>query len=155
MDEPNRCIYCGSKYLGTGCLFNPYGKVHVRGPEFLNRVQEQTEKSNVLKYLYETVKGFTDIKFLSPLGRFYKRLSEIIANSGEPLLESFEFQNKPTYNNLSKEQFVQATELKERLIEQYKEINYTIKVANLALPQEIVEEIVIDAIMNNNEHTKK
>jgi hypothetical protein len=154
MDEPNRCIYCGSKYLGTGCLFNPYGKVHVRGPEFLNRVQEQTEKSNMLKYLYETVKGFTDIKFLSPLGRFYKRLSEIIANSGEPLLESFEFQNKPTYNNLSKEQFVQATEIKERLIEQYKEINHTIKVANLALPQEIVEEIVIDAIMSNNEHTK-
>lgn len=154
MDEPNRCIYCGSKYLGSGCLFNPYGKMHIRGPEFLNRVQEQTQKSTVLKYLYETVRGLTDIKFLSPLGRFYKRLSGIIANSGEPLLESFELQNKPSLQKLQKEQFVHAMELKERLSEQYKDIVNTVKMANLALPQEIVEEILIDAIMNSDESNK-
>ena len=154
MDEPNRCIYCGSKYLGTGCLFNPYGKVHVRGPEFLNRVVEQTKKSTVLKYLYETIKGFTEIKFLSPLGRFYKRLSEIIANSGEPLLETFEFQSKPVLKDLTKEQFIQATEFKERLSEQYQNIVDTVKLANLALPEEIVEEILIDAIMSNSKNDK-
>lgn len=155
MGEPNKCIYCGSKYLGGGCLFNPYGKMHVRGPEFLNRVQEQTQKSTILKYLYENVKGVANSKFLTPLGRFYIRLSEIIANSGEPLLETFELQSKPTYKNLTKEQFVQATELKERLSEQYKEIIRTVKVANFALPQEIVEEVLIDAIMSGNEHTEE
>lgn len=155
MDEPNKCIYCGSKYLGTGCLFNPYGKMHVRGPEFLNRVVEQTKKSTILKYLYETVKGHANNKFLTPLGRFYRRLSEIIANSGEPLLETFELQSKPTHKNLTKEQFVQATELKERLSEQFNQIVNTVKVANFALPQEVVEEILIDAIMSNNEHPEK
>lgn len=155
MDEPNRCIYCGSKYLGGGCLFNPYGKIHIRGPEFLNRVQEQTKKSTILKYLYETVKGLTDIKFLTPLGRFYKRLSGIIANSGEPLLESFELQNKPILESLQKEQFVHAMEFKERLSEQYKDIVKTVKMANLALPQEIVEEILIDAIMSSDEQKQK
>lgn len=154
MDEPSRCIYCGSKYLGSGCLFNPYGKIHVRGPEFLNRVQEQTEKSSILKYLFEVVKGLTEIKMLSPLGRFYKRLSEIIANSGEPLLESFELQNKPVLTDLTKEQFVQAIEFKNRLVDQYKQINETIKFANLALPQEIIEEILIDAIMTCDEKSK-
>lgn len=154
MDEPNRCIYCSSKYLGSGCLFNPYGKIHVRGPEFLNRVIEQTQKSTVLKYLYENVKGLLDVKFLTPLGRFYKRLSEIIANSGEPLLESFELQSKPVLKDLTKEQFVQAMEFKERLLDQYKQLTDTVKLANLALPQEIVEEILIDAIISDSKNDK-
>lgn len=148
MDSNNRCIYCGSKYLGGGCLFNPYGKNHVKSPEFLNRVHEQIKNSSVLVYLYEKVKGLSLSSKISPLGRFYKRLSEIISNSGQPLLEAFELQSKPTINNLSKQEYVEANLIKKRLTEQYLEVSKTLKRANAFLPNEIVEEILINAIMD-------
>jgi len=154
MDDPNRCIYCNSKYVGGGCIYNPYGKNHVKSPEFLNRVHEQTKKSSVLAYLYEKVKNLKNVKYLTPLSRFYKRLSEIISNSGEPLLEAFELQNKPSFDGISKEQYIEANNIKNRLVEQYSEINKTITRANLFLPNEIVEEILIDAIMDSCEQSK-
>jgi hypothetical protein len=154
MDSPDRCIYCNSKYVGSGCIYNPYGKNHVKSPEFLNRVHEQTKKSCVLSYLYEKLKGFSTSKQFTPLSRFYKRLSEIISNSGEPLLEAFELQSKPTFSSLNKEQYVEANNIKKRLIEQYQEISKTINRANTFLPNEIVEEILIDAIIDSCERKK-
>lgn len=150
-DAPNKCIFCGSKVIGTGCPYNPYGKVHIRGPEFLATVKEQVEKSTILSYLYENISKLTEKKAISPLNRFYKRLAGIIANSGEPLLEALQLQQTPSYGNLTKEQNIVAFELKDRLKKQYSAINESVKYANTALPQEIVEQILLDTIMGNGE----
>jgi hypothetical protein len=146
-DAPNKCIFCGSKVVGTGCPYNPYGKVHVKGPEFLASVKEQVEKSTILSYLYENMVRVTDETIYSPLNRFYKRLASIVANAGEPLLEALQFQNKPSYAKLSKEQHLLVFEIKERLSEQYNKINESVKYANTALPQELVEQILLDIII--------
>jgi hypothetical protein len=149
-DAPNKCIFCGSKVIGTGCPFNPYGKIHIRGPEFLASVKEQVEKSTILSYLYENISKISDSKIISPLNRFYKRLAGIVANSGEPLLEALQLQNTPIYENLTKEQNIMAFDLKERLKEQYKQINESVKYANTALPCELVEQILLDIIIGNS-----
>lgn len=146
---PDRCIYCGSKVIGTGCPYNPFGKVHVRGPEFLLSVREQVEKSSVLSYLYENVSKMYESKVLSPLNRFYNRLAKIIANSGEPLLEALELQQTPTYSKITKEQNLCVFDLKNRLKEQFNSLNDTLKYANASLPQEIVEQVLLDAIISN------
>ena len=152
-DAPNKCIFCGSKVIGTGCPFNPYGKIHIRGPEFLASVKEQVEKSTILSYLYENISKISDSKIISPLNRFYKRLAGIVANSGEPLLEALQLQHTPIYENLTKEQNILAFDLRERLKEQYKQINESVKYANTALPQEIVEQILLDVIISNKDET--
>jgi hypothetical protein len=150
-DAPNKCIFCGSKVIGTGCPYNPYGKIHIRGPEFLASVKEQAEKSTILSYLYENISKLKDSPIISPLNRFYKRLAGIIANASEPLLEALQLQSTPVYKDLSKEQNVLAFELKERLKNQYSVINESIKYANTALPQEIVEQILLDVIISNKD----
>lgn len=150
-DDPNKCIYCGSRSLGSGCLFNPTGKNHIRGPEFLTNSKEQCKKSVILKYLYENLNQLDLKPFTSPLNRFYQRLCHIIATASQPLLEAFSLQSKPSYSNLDKPQTVKAFEIKNRLKEQYSELLETIKYANLSLPQEIVEEIVVDVIMTDGD----
>jgi hypothetical protein len=150
-DQANKCIYCGSKVIGSGCPFNPFSKIHIRGAEYLVNVKEQSEKSVILKYLFENLTKIENVPYTSALNRFYKRLCGIISNASQPLLEAFSLQSKPVYSNLSKEQTMKAFELKERLVRQYKDINETIKHANLSLPQEIVEEILVDAIMTDSE----
>jgi hypothetical protein len=69
-------------------------------------------------------------------------------------LEAFELQNKPTFDNISKQQFMEAINIKNKLVEQYSDINKTITKANLFLPSEIVEEILIDAIIDSCDGTK-
>jgi hypothetical protein len=149
-DTPDKCIYCGSKYLGSGCMYNPFGKNHIRGPQFLANVKEHTEKSVVLNYLFENINNQDDT-YNSPLNRFYKRMCGIIANASQSLMEALSLHVKPTFSNLSKEQTLKAFEIKKRISDQYKSINETIKYANLSLPQEIVEEILIDAIIDSRE----
>lgn len=150
-DVSNKCIYCGSKTLGGGCMFNPFGKNHVRGPEFTASVREQVEKSTMLSYLYENINKDDPNRPLTPLSRFYKRLMGIVSNSSQPLLEALNLQSRPTYTSLSKEHNIKAFELKERLKEQFKQLNETVKHANISLPQEIVEEILVDVIISSNE----
>ena len=152
-DAPNKCIFCGSKVTGSGCPYNPYGKIHIKGPEFLANVKEQVEKSTILSYLYENISKLNARPIISPLNRFYKRLAGIIANAGEPLLEALQLQQTPSYTKLSREQNVLAFELKERLKKQYKDINESVKYANTALPQEIVEDILLDVIISNRDET--
>jgi len=60
-------------------------------------------------------------------------------------------QSRPTYASLTKEHNIKAFELKERLKEQFKQLNETVKHANISLPQEIVEEILVDVIISSNE----
>lgn len=150
-DDPHKCIYCGSRNLGGGCLFNPFGKTHIRGPEYLVNVKEQTEKSAVLSYLYENISKDDSQRPLTPLSRFYKRLVGILTNAGQPLLEAFGLQSKPSFSNLDKNDHLKAHELKNKLIYQYRELLETIKYGNLSLPQEIVEEVIVDAIMSASE----
>jgi hypothetical protein len=150
-DAPNKCIFCGSKVVGTGCPFNPFGKVHIRGPEFLASVKEQVEKSTILTYLYENISKLSGSTQISPLNRFYKRLAGIIANASEPLLEALQFQATPRYDKLTKEQTITAFELKGRLKEQFSELTESIKYANTSLPQEIVEQILLDVIISGRD----
>jgi hypothetical protein len=137
--------------LGSGCIFNPFGKIHVRGPEYLISVKEQTEKSAVLSYLYENLTNNNENNTPSPLSRFYKRLCGIIGSASQPLIEALNLQVKPNYSNMPKEYNIKAFEIKERLVEQYKQLNETVKHANLSFPQEMVEEIIVDAIITASE----
>jgi hypothetical protein len=137
--------------LGGGCLFNPFGKNHVRGPEYLANVKEQTEKSAILNYLYENLIKEDESKPLTPLSRFYKRLMGIITNASQPLLEALSLQSKPAFSNLSKEDHLRVCELKKKLIYQYEQLSETIKQAGLTVPQEIVEDVILDAIMTASE----
>ena len=114
-------------------------------------MKEQTEKSVILSYLYENLTKDDPNKPLTPLSRFYKRLCGIISNASQPLLEALNFQTKITSSNLSREETLKAFEIKERLFEQLKAINSTIKHANLSIPQEIVEEVLLDAIISSSE----
>lgn len=154
MGDPEKCIYCGSKYLGSGCMFNPYSKFHVRGPEFLSKVREQVEKTAVLNYLLENLNSKNDLTYKSPLDRFYKRIASIISTLGQPLLEALHLSEKPTYDNLSKSQMIKTIEYKKVLSEQLNEINKTLFDANLELPRELVEEIIVDAIISDSARTR-
>jgi hypothetical protein len=104
MDIPQKCIYCGSQQLGAGCVWNPYGSQHIRGPEFLNRSAVQTEKASLLTYFFNIASKIVEenTKYTSPLDRLYKRMSGMIASVAEPLLEAFCLQQTPDYGNLSK-----------------------------------------------------
>jgi hypothetical protein len=149
--DPTTCMYCGSKSVGSGCLFNPYGKNHIRGPEYLNRFTEQAKDLFVLNYLTEKLKIKNDLNYSSPLDRFYKRISSLITNLSEPLLEAFYMLEKPSYKNLNKDQLVTAIESKNVLIGKLSEIKDILSEINLVLPTEIVEEIIVDAIISSND----
>jgi hypothetical protein len=151
-DNPGKCIFCGAKSVGGGCPYNPYGKIHIRGAEYLMTVKEQVQKSTILSYLYEKISKINESTVLSPLNRFYKRLAGIIGNSGEPLLEALQLQQTPSYVKLTKDQNLLAFDLKERLKKQYSDINESVKLANAALPSEVVENILIDAIIASDEN---
>ena len=150
-DEPNKCIYCGSKMIGGGCFYNPNGKNHVKSPDFLCNVREQVKNSSILSYLYENLSNIEYKEHLTPLNRFYKRLSGIISSAGQTILETFSLQSKPNLSELPKTDFLKAMEYKKKISFQLKGLNETLKYANLDLPQEIVEDILVDAIISNNE----
>jgi hypothetical protein len=80
-----------------------------------------------------------------------KKLSDIIASMGEPLLESFKLQQTRSYADLTKEQNIVAFELKERLQHQYSEIIKSVKHAYVALPKEVVESLLVDVIISNRD----
>jgi hypothetical protein len=156
MDEPGKCIYCGSPYIGSGCIFNPYGKNHVRGPEYLNRAVVKTEKAIVLNYALNKIKPETiEEGYTSPLDRLYKRVVNILLNTAEPLLEALSLQRKSVYNQISKQQLVKAVEYKQKFKKHLSEMSETVKEASLDLPPEIVEEYLIDAIIDNQNARNK
>jgi hypothetical protein len=150
-DSPEKCIYCGSRVLGGGCLLNPFGKTHIRGPEYLLTVKEQCNKSLILTYLYEKLNKINKNVFLTPLNRFYQRLYQIISSTSQPLLEAFNIQTKPTYTNLSKKQNILVFELKEKIKKNKNELFAILKEANTQLPEELVEEMLIDVIISSDE----
>jgi hypothetical protein len=147
--DPTVCIYCGSKAVGSGCYNNPYGKMHVRGPEFLNRFTEQTEKAVLLKYILEKLKQNEQKQTNSFLDNFYSKVCSMITDATQPLLEMFFMMEKPTYKNLDKEQMVIAIESKKIVADKLSEIKDVLLEVNLVLPTEIVEEIIVDAIISS------
>lgn len=150
MDEPGKCIYCGSPGLGGGCGWNPYGDMHVRGPEFLNRASVQSEKAAVLTYIFNIASTLLaeGESYSSPLDRLYKRMASVIASVTEPLLEALCLQESPTYGKLSKPELIKTVEFKNKFKKQLESFTETVREASLALPHEIVEKTLIDAIMN-------
>jgi hypothetical protein len=78
-------------------------------------------------------------------------LTEIISTSGNSLLETFSLQSKPNYASMSKEQVLKSMEVKEKLVYCYDQLYETVKEANLSLPQEMVESIIVDAIISRDE----
>jgi len=149
--DPMSCMYCGSKSVGSGCLFNPYNKNHIRSPEYLNRFSEQAEHAVLLKYIVEKLKIKNDLEYSSPLDRFYKGISSFISNISQPLLEAFFIAEKPTYKDLDKDQLKIVIESKNILIDKMSEIKEILSEINLVLPTEIVEEIIVDAIISSND----
>lgn len=152
MDEPGKCIYCGSPSIGGGCMFNPYGTVHVRGPEYLNNSALKTEKAAVLTYIFNMATSVLEEGsfYKSPLDRLYKRMASIIASITEPLLEAFSLQETPSYKDMSKEQLIKSVEFKNKFKQHLESFSETVLEASDHLPQEIVENTLIDAIMNFN-----
>jgi len=153
-DNPKKCIYCGSPYVGSGCPYNPYGKVHVKGPEFLNRNAIKTEKAAVLSYVLNIANTLLSEgnTYTSPLDRLYKRVASIISSIAEPLLEAFSLQEAPTYGDLSKDQLIKTVKLKREISLHLTNFNKTLTEASLSLPQEIVEKTLIDAITDIDVH---
>lgn len=156
MDEPGKCIYCGSTYQGGGCIFNPYGKFHVRGPEFLNRAAVKTEKAVFLNYMLGKLKPeVINESYVSPLDRFYKRISNIIFNIAEPLFEALSLNHTSVYASLPKPQLIKAVEYKQKFKKHLTEMSKTVRDASLELPPEIVEEYLIEAIIDSQDDTSK
>jgi len=146
-DDPSKCIYCASKALGFGCVYNPYGKMHIRPAAFFLQVKEHLEKSVVLTQLFERLEQTPDQNYKSPLDRFYKRMAGTIIKLSEPLLESLKLQQMPILENLDPSQKETVSELTERLEEQISDLRQTIKYANLSLPTELVEKILLKAVL--------
>jgi hypothetical protein len=136
--------------LGTGCLYNPYEKIHVRGPEYLNRSAIQTEKASLLTYFLNMASRIVEegSTYTSPLDRLYKRMSGLIASAAEPLLEAFCLQHTPDYGKLSKKELITTIDFRKKFEKNIQELSKTIQEASHNLPQEIVEKTLIDAIMN-------
>lgn len=150
-DEAGKCIYCGSKSLGFGCPNNPYGKVHIRPAAFFLQVKEQVQKSAVLTQLFERFSINPEKGYKSPLDRLYKRLAGTIAELSEPFLEAFSLQEMPILEKLEPEQQEITTQISQRLDEQISDLRKTLKYANLSLPTEIVENLLISATLKADE----
>jgi len=150
-DEPNKCIYCGSTSYGSGCAYNPYSNYHVRGGTIFMQIQEQVKKSAVMTHMLEMLQQKNDKKYKSPLDRMYKRLSEMVLRLSEPLLEAFAISQTPIIEGKDANQTEEIENIKDRLVEEFKDIRATLKYANAALPVEIVEKILISAILDSDD----
>lgn len=150
MNNSDKCIYCASESRVGKCMFNPYGQNHVKGAEFLNKSALKTEKATILTYILNTVSILLSENTLykSPLDRLYKRIASIIASVSEPLLEAFCLQETPTYKNLSKKQLIECIEYKKKFTKELEVFTDVINEASLKLPPEIVENVLMDAILN-------
>jgi hypothetical protein len=146
-------MYCGSDATGTGCVYNPYNNLHIRGADFLNKTTVQAEKAMILNYfLNKFKKQQISEKYSSPLDRLYKRVSSIFYSFAEPFLEALMIQETSVYSKLSKSDMVKAYDYKVKFAAQFKEFNKIVKEAYKNLPPEIVEESMAEAILMYNEH---
>lgn len=149
MDNSDKCIYCGSSNYGSGCLLNPYGNTHIKGGLLFQKIKEQLQKSTVLTHLFEMLDQSNDLKYKSPLDRFYKRFAASIRQLSQPFLESFLIIEKPILESVDMDTQLKISELRENLEIDIKNLRKSIQNANTSLPTEIVEKMLIDAIINS------
>jgi len=134
-------------------VYNPYGKIHVSAPDFLNRSNLKSENAVLLHYF---LKRTTTIEVLgenykSPLDRFYKRLKGIVLNLSLPLLEALFLTETHLYKSLSKQQIVESVEFKGRFKNILRDLSSLIREAEEKLPPEMVEETLLNAILDKDE----
>lgn len=151
MDESDKCIYCASKNSGQGCPYNPYGTLHVKGFAIYNNVKEQITKTAILAVLLEKLEN-TDNRnkqYKSKLDRLYKRASKNFTESMTPFLDAYSIQSEKVVlsEKLSDDKIVESIDISNRLSDQLEDLFSTLKHANCALPPEIVENILADAIV--------
>jgi hypothetical protein len=142
--------------MGGGCIYNPYGTMHVKGPEYLMSAKVKTEKAIVLNYLLNKVSSkLISESYVSPLDRFYKRMVNIILSTAEPLLEALGLQEVSIHSRLEKQQLMIALEYKQKFKKHFEELNETVLKASGQLPPEIVEEYLVDAIIDSTDGKQK
>jgi hypothetical protein len=149
MDEPDKCVYCGSKSYGGGCMFNPYGDMHVKSGILFQNIKEQLKKSVILSHLFEMLEQKNNMKYNSPLDRFYKRLAESIKKISNPFLESFLIREKPIFESIDIETNKKIYHYQSIFKKEISNLKESIQKANLELPTEIVEKIIVDAIVES------
>ena len=127
-----KCIYCGSGAYGKPCVYSPTAThCHCDDPT---------------KCIYCSSKA---IGLGCVYNRFYKKLGPAIQNAAEPFLEALKLQETPILENIQQEQKETVCEITKRLTEQVSDIRKTLKFANTALPSEIVEQILLKAVLDD------
>ena len=148
MNLSNQCMYCGSKYKGTGCIYNPYGKVHVMGVDYSGQIKEQVGKSVVCSYLLNKMTDdVVEESVSSPLNRFYHRVASLLSHTGQPFTDALCLDDRNIKAQLTKEQVIEAFELKKLLESKFKEIEEILYKSNQSIPSEVVEESLIEAVL--------
>jgi hypothetical protein len=125
--------------------------MHIKGPEFLNRTDLQSEKALVLKYMLTKLNEKFNNSYKSPLDRFYKRVTHLISGTSEPFLEALNLSESSVINTTDKQQLLNAYKLQSETVKILAQLKSLIKEANLTLPPEMVEESLLNAILSNNE----
>jgi len=154
MDEPNNCIYCGSPNIASKCPYNPYGENHVKGNIMYQKIKEQLKKSAVLTHIFEVLDQKNNLSYKSPLDRFYKRLAESIKKFSEPFLDSFLLREQTIFENINFDDKIKISKIQNKLLTKIKDLKSTIIEANCSLPPEIVERVLINAIIESCDSNK-
>ena len=148
MGDSTKCIYCGSKYRGSGCIYNPYNKFHTMGVDYSGQIKEQVSKSVVCSYLLNKMTDdVVEESVSSPLNRFYHRVASLLSHTGQPFTDALCLDDRNIKAQLTKEQVIEAFELKKLLESKLAEIHEILSKVNQSLPVEVVEESLIEAIL--------
>lgn len=154
MDEPDNCIYCGSPNISSRCPYNPYGDNHVKGNIMYQKIKEQLKKSAILTHIFEVLNQNNDLRYKSPLDRFYKRIAESIKKISDPFLESLLIREQTIFENINFEDKIKISKIQNELYNKIKDLKKTITEANCSLPPEIVEKVLLNAIIDSCDTNK-
>ena len=143
--EPNKCIYCGSGNLGSGCPWNPYGSVHVRSATFFNR--KITESLILLKYFLEKTNSKDDG---SNLDKFYKKLSEKINFSIEPLIHTFLVQEEIRPDSFECD-YIKTIEAENQFKNLFEKFDILLEQVKEKFSSKDVEKILLNSIISQHE----
>jgi len=154
MDEYDKCIYCGSPNMSSNCPYNPYGDSHIKGNIMYQKIKEQVKKTTILTHLFETLNQKNDLKYKSPLDRFYKRIAESIKKLSEPFLESLLIREQTIFENVNFEDKIKISKIQNKIYNNIKDLKESISQANCGLSPEIVEKVILNAIINSCDTNK-
>ncbi len=153
INNPGKCIYCGSKYRGSGCIYNPYNKIHTMGVDYTGQIKEQVTKSALCSYLLQQmIDDPTLMESTSPLDRFYSRVAMLLSHTGQPFMDALHLDGRDIKAQLTKEQVIEAFELRKLLESKFSEITEILEKSNQSLPVEIIEESIIEALLDGSKN---